>query len=452
MHPAAMLQPAGTTWAPHVPVPPFRIPPHDPSRPVGNVHAQPANFCIPISSAIARDQAALRALGIREQNDPLPISELVPPSPPRKQMPVQTFSNALPSLRPLCPMSNLEPVNPRASFLLLSTPPPAIQTENSSFNRKWLAALAIPILAGLALYGAPPAIRLAAGAVQRGWQGAHQAVLDRAAVALDEDFRTGLDDWMNRSGARPSWTSDAAGFVHPGALALYRPSLSLADYQMQFVGTIDKKGMSWVVRAADFDNYYAIRLAVLKPGPVPAIGVTRYAVVHGKTQNSVTTPLVAMSARPDTVYRVRLDVRGDRYELYVQDQPVDSWSEPKLPRGGVGFFSEQDAGSRIAGVQVKGQFDMLGRLCAFLAPAAVTSYRASLNERAALTLTAAMTPPSYPGRLPRGSAPPLSPAFWQVPEVALPTRRCPPRVTGVGAARTRRSSPYLRSESSANCY
>ena len=54
---------------------------------------------------------------------------------------------------------------------------------------------------------------------------------------------------------------------------------------MQFLGTIDKKGLSWVVRAADFNNYYAIRLTVLKPGPVPAIGVTRYAVIHGKAQN-----------------------------------------------------------------------------------------------------------------------------------------------------------------------
>ena len=102
-----------------------------------------------------------------------------------------------------------------------------------------------------------------------------------------------------------------------------------------------------MVRAADFNNYYAVRLAVLKPGPVPAIGVTRYAVINGKTQNQVTTPLL-MSARPDTVYRVSLDVHGDHYALSVQDQPVDSWSEPKLRHGGIGFFSEQDAGSRVA--------------------------------------------------------------------------------------------------------
>src|SRR5207247_1830401 len=201
---------------------------------------------------------------------------------------------------------------------------------------------------------------------------------------------TGLDDWMSRGGSRPSWTSDAAGFVQPGALALYRPSLSLADYQMQFVGTIDKKALSWVVRAADFSNYYAVRLAVLKPGPVPAIGVSRYAVIDGKMQNPVSTPLL-MSARSDTVYRVSVEVRGDGFALSVQGQPVDSWSEPQLPRGGIGFFSEPDAGSRVAAVHVRDQDDPLGRLCALLAPSSAPTYRTSLNDGAAMVLTSDVT-------------------------------------------------------------
>ncbi len=332
----------------------------------------------------------------------LPLLYKVLPSPAQVETPIKTFLNALPSLQPLCPVSRLEPVNTRPSLLQLptwqlptwvprETNPVAASAETrklGSSHRKWLLTLALPILAGLAFYGASPAMRTTADAinhtVNQGWRRAHQAVLDRAAVALDEDFRTGLDNWTNRGGARPSWTSDAAGFVHPGALALYRPSLGLVDYHMQFVGTIDKKALSWVVRAADFNNYYAIRLTVLKPGPTPVIGMTRYAVIHGKTQSQVTMPLV-MNARPDTVYRVSLDMHGDHFALAVQDQPVDSWSEPKLRHGGIGFFSEQDAGSRVAGVQVRGQYDMLGRLCAFLAPSGIPSYRAAFNERVAIT-------------------------------------------------------------------
>ncbi|PYT19138.1 MAG: hypothetical protein DMG59_01315 [Acidobacteria bacterium] len=129
-------------------------------------------------------------------------------------------------------------------------------------------------------------------------------MVDRAAVALDEDFRTGLDEWTSRGNATASWSFDATGFVRPGALALYRPSLGLTDYQMQFLGLIDKKAMSWVVRAADFDNYYVVKLVVLKPGPLPTIGVTRYAVVNGKAQNRADV-VVPINARPDMLYRGR---------------------------------------------------------------------------------------------------------------------------------------------------
>ena len=191
-------------------------------------------------------------------------------------------------------------------------------------------------------------------------------------MALDEDFRAGLSNWTNGGGTPPSWTSDASGFVRPVALALYHPALGMVDYQMEFLGTIDKKGLSWVARAADFNNYFAIRLVVLKPGPLPSIGVTRYAVIHGITQKQVTTPLL-MSAREDTVYRVRPNVQGDHFALWIQDQPVDSWSEPRLGRGGIGFFSEKDAEGRIASLHVRGQSDMLGRLCAFLMPS--SNYR-----------------------------------------------------------------------------
>jgi hypothetical protein len=395
---------------------------------------------------------------------------------------MKAFLSLLQSLRPLGPVSNIQPVNPRNTWLLLpswkpaATNPvaansllegpvvedPAVALETAftgtkrptSFDRKWLLTLAIPVLSVIALYGLSPAMLPATDALKQDWHRAHQAVLDRAAVAFREDFRAGWDDWMSRGGVRPSWASDAAGFAHPNALALYRPSLGLSDYQMQFVGTIDKKALSWVVRAADFNNYYAIQLAVLKPGPVPTIGVTRYAVINGKMQNQVTTPLL-MSARSDTVYRVSLDVEGDHFALSVQDQPVDSWSEPKLRQGGIGFFSEPDAASRIAGLQVKGQDDILGKLCAFLAPDGVASYRSSLNQRAELTLTSNEMNArggGYGHRLPHGPAR-LDPAFWQVPEVNLPNaRRCSPPTGRLGVVRTRRSSPFTGASSSTTCY
>jgi hypothetical protein len=317
------------------------------------------------------------------------LQSISPPSqtPIRGSLSIQPSSA---SLKPLKPQSRLKPADPAKRFFLpflslsllprptwiphirnrgnLQVSPAAIfagAQERLASHPKRLLVFVIPILAALALYSAPPAMRAAANTSRLGWQRTQGMILNRAAIALDEDFRSGLSNWTNRGGSPASWRADASGFVLPGALALYRPSAGMVDYQMQFLGMIDKKGLSWVVRAADFNNYYAIRLTVLKPGPLPLIGVTRYAVIHGAPQKRVTTPLL-ISARADTIYRVLLDIRGDQFTLSIQDQPVDSWSESRLRHGSIGFFSEKVAESRIASLHVRGRYDMLGRLCAFL--------------------------------------------------------------------------------------
>jgi hypothetical protein len=242
-----------------------------------------------------------------------------------------------------------------------------------------MLAFAIPVLLGLALHPALPKVRVAAptaasgfpknvqNAVNTQWASVKQQVFDRAAIALDEDFRSGLDDWASRGDTATEWSFDSTGFVRPGALALYRPSMNLTDYQVQFLGMIDKKALSWVVRAEDFDNYYVVKLMVLKAGPLPTIGVTRYAVVNGIPDQRADV-IVPIDARNDMLYRVRMDVRGEDFSLTVQGQMVDAWSEPRLTRGGIGFFTARGEESRLRWVQVTHQYDMLGRLCAYLAP------------------------------------------------------------------------------------
>jgi hypothetical protein len=243
-----------------------------------------------------------------------------------------------------------------------------------------ILAFAIPALLALAFHRELPKVQLAATPPSTGeltknlknvmntqWTNARQAVMDRAAVALNEDFRSGLDDWASRSDATADWSFDATGFVRPGPLALYRPSMNLVNYQVQFLGLIDKKALSWVVRAADFDNYYVLKLVVLKPGPRTTVGLTRYAVIHGKAVDRVDT-VVPMEAQPDTLYRVNLQLDGDDFSLGIQGQMIDSWTEPRLPRGGIGFFTSRGEESRIRWVALTHQYDMLGRLCAYLAP------------------------------------------------------------------------------------
>lgn len=198
------------------------------------------------------------------------------------------------------------------------------------------------------------------------WANVKHKIAERAAVGLDENFRQGLDNWVANSGSTAEWAFDQAGFVMPGRVALYQPSLGLKDYEFQFLGAVDKGALSWVVRAADFQNYYVVKLTIVKPGPVPQMAITRYAVINGRAVDREDTPLVLQS-RGDSLYRISMDIKGDHYALTVQGQMADSWDEPRLKHGGVGFFTNRGEQSRIGWVQITHQYDMLGRLFAYLA-------------------------------------------------------------------------------------
>jgi hypothetical protein len=207
----------------------------------------------------------------------------------------------------------------------------------------------------------------AAAALGGSWQAIQDNILQRAAISLADDFRSGLGDWEGQGDWAKFWSYDNAGFVRTGALALYTPSRNMTDYRMEFLGQIERKSLSWVVRAADFKNYYIVRLVTTRGGPLPTVAIVRHAVVNGKEERPVQRPL-PMSVQSDTLYRVRMDVRGQNYTLAVQGQVVDFWTEDRLKRGGIGFLSSKGEQARLRWVGVWHQYDMLGRLCAYLAP------------------------------------------------------------------------------------
>ncbi len=246
-----------------------------------------------------------------------------------------------------------------------------------------LLAVAIPILLGLALRPSLPKVQSAAPPTTQGisknisknigdgfreqFINVRNSVAQRAAVSLSEDFRSGLEDWQARGDMSSGWSFDGNGFVKPGTLALYKPSMPLTDYDMDFLGMVDKKALSWVVRAKDFDNYYVVKLVMLKGGPLPTLGITRYAVIDGKAETRVDTK-VAIDTRPDMLYRITMNVHDDTFLLSLQGSVVDNWTDSRLKRGGVGFFAPKGEESRLRWLQLTHQYDMLGRLCAYLAP------------------------------------------------------------------------------------
>jgi hypothetical protein len=200
------------------------------------------------------------------------------------------------------------------------------------------------------------------------------AIRTRAGVEFLDDFRSGLDNWESKSDLTRTWSFDSTGFVRPGPVAIFRPSLGMSEYDFEFLGQIDQRALGWVYRAADLQNYYVGKIVLLQRGPLPAVGLERYTVRNGK-ESSHTTVVLPLNARRDTIYRVRLEARGPDFSLYLQNQIMQAWTDRSLPAGGIGLLSSRGEQSRIRWIQVSHQNDALGRLCAYFAPTmAVATY------------------------------------------------------------------------------
>ena len=226
--------------------------------------------------------------------------------------------------------------------------------------------------------GIPPAVRgaVALAALVIGvslliWAAAGEAITarleQRAAIELQEDFREGLRRWMGRPGWAESWKRQPAGFVEVSQLALWRPTRKLSDYQLEFLGQLSGRTLGWVFRAGDLENYYSMRLAVLKPGPLPAVALVRSVVVAGREQEKVQVPL-RVRIQQGAPIRVRLLVRGDGFTTWIGDQLADYWRDDRFRQGAIGFYAEAGDRAQLFWVKVTHQNDFLGKLCAYLAP------------------------------------------------------------------------------------
>ena len=251
-----------------------------------------------------------------------------------------------------------------------------------------LVGLLLPVLLLVAISGSLPKVPIPPLApqnltqvqkvVELQWKNVNQTISDRAAVAYADDFRSGLDAWESRSNLTRSWSYDVAGFVRPGPLAIFKPTVDLTDYRFEFLEEIDQKAMGWAFRAQDLNNYYAMKFVVVKPGPLPLVHMIRYAVINGKEGPHVDKPL-PMTVRNDMLYRIQVNARGGDFTIMAQGQVVDFWSDNRLSHGGVGFFCNRGERARLRWVEVSHQYDALGRLCAYLAPYGIEGRNGDMN-------------------------------------------------------------------------
>ena len=228
-----------------------------------------------------------------------------------------------------------------------------------------------------------------------------QRAAARAAVQMSDAFDKGMEAWgMKAKSWAPGWSRHPDGYVRPGQLALFQPTLHFTDYRMEFFGQLESKSMSWVVRGQDPQNYYAMKFNVVQPGLRPIISMVHYPVVGGRPGKKVEMPLSVM-VHNDTPYHVAVDVKGSHFTASIEGQEVDEWTDDALMAGGVGFFSEAGARARIYWMKVTKNDDWLGRLCGYLAGGAESRDTAWL-ERPEIPLPAPQRP------LPAPSAP----AVW----------------------------------------
>ena len=150
-------------------------------------------------------------------------------------------------------------------------------------------------------------------------------------ITSDGSLGADVDGWVSK-----------AGSVYPGKLRLWQQTTLLSDYQFSFDAAIESKAMGWAYRASDPKNYYATKLIVSDGSRTE---ISRWAMVGGDSMARVQLPL-PISLMPGKDYQVQVRVLGNRFTTYVDDQLIDTWTDSKLPKGGIGFFS--DPGERAA--------------------------------------------------------------------------------------------------------
>ncbi len=188
-----------------------------------------------------------------------------------------------------------------------------------------------------------------------------KAIEKGGSVTIRESFSSGLEKWEAPPDTTASDWNTRNGYVHPAGLRVWKDSESLSNYDMEFLGHIEKRSMDWAFRAADFKNYYATKLTLGASGPMPNTGLVRYAVIDGKERDRVEVPLpIQMEANTD--YHVKVSVRGGRFLTSINGQLVSSWSDKRISRGGIGLFADAGESSAFKWVSVSERDSFWGRM------------------------------------------------------------------------------------------
>jgi hypothetical protein len=183
-----------------------------------------------------------------------------------------------------------------------------------------------------------------------GWGGkSHKPAASNSAISADG---AGPSIIMGEGGWVEGWGGDPSG-VHSGRqITIYRPSLKLSDYRIEFQASIETQSIGWVFRAADPDNYYAMKLTEVSSGLSPKVALFKYLVINGR-QTQVGRVPIALTVRADTQFTIRTDVQGPQFSTYIQGRLADVWTDDQLKVGGVGFLNEREERGKVKSVSIR---------------------------------------------------------------------------------------------------
>lgn len=155
--------------------------------------------------------------------------------------------------------------------------------------------------------------------------------------------------------AAGDWLREAAVAGDPGVkqsrqLILYKPALKAADYRFEFDWMTDSGDVGFVFRAKDLGNYYAVRLKVLRPGSSPTLAAEYFGVYH--FIESPHNEKVMVFSKSEPVVRLRMDVLGPMFTLYLQNIATEYRTDAQLGSGALGFFEEWNRSPEVQAVRM----------------------------------------------------------------------------------------------------
>jgi hypothetical protein len=142
------------------------------------------------------------------------------------------------------------------------------------------------------------------------------------------------------------WSEDAAR--QGRRITLFKSSLPLSDYRVQFEGQIETKALGWVYRAADPRNYYVAKLEIVKPGLEPTVAFSRFAVIQGKDE-AKQSAVLRRTVRLDTLYKIRFEAVGSRFTVWIGDEKIEEWTDDRISAGAPGLVSDRGESSSLKG-------------------------------------------------------------------------------------------------------